>query len=161
MRGYPSSVTPLLLISLMLAGGCASMHHGRSQPVIVASDPPGARILVGGEPAGVTPNLVMIKRRGVAITLDKDGFLPQAIEVPRSASGWLLGDVALGALFLAAGPYVLGLTLGLDLATGAASELPDEVTATLEPARAGAKPASRNPEGAHGHRVIHGRHGGR
>ena len=145
MSGYRSSATSLTLTAVLLANGCASMHHGRSQVVLVESEPPGARILVGGEPVGVTPNFVKLKRRHGVITLDRDGFLPEVIEVPHSAAGWLLGDVGLGMLLISTGPYMLALTLGLDLATGAALELPDEVTATLEPAGVGAKPASRNP----------------
>ena len=82
------------------------MHHGRSQVVLVESEPPGARILVGGEPVGVTPNFVELKRRHGMIALDRDGFRPEVIEV-------------LGV----AGPWVLAGTLGLDLATGAAWKL--------------------------------------
>lgn len=45
---------PLFLIALLAPAGCASMHGGRSQVVLVESEPPGARIVVGGEPAGLT-----------------------------------------------------------------------------------------------------------
>ena len=156
MSGCRSNAPPLLLIALLLTSGCASMHHGRSQVVLVESEPPGARILVGGEPAGVTPNFVRLQRRGAVITLDKDGFLPQEIAVPRSVArrGWLLGDVALGALFLLVrGTYALsmwGLTLGSDFATGAAWEFPDEVTAALEPAPPDAASAGPGPDGIRG-----------
>ena len=153
---------PLFAIAL-LAAGCASMHGGRSQVVLVASEPPGARILVGGEPAGVTPNFVRLQRHGAVITLDKDGFLPQQIAVPRSVArrGWLLGDVALGALLLLArGAYALsmwGLTLGVDLATGAAWEFPDEVTAALEPAPPDPEPTVPDPHGIRGTSSDHPR----
>ena len=150
MPGYRSSAVPLLLTAVLLADGCASIHHGRSQVVLVESEPPGARILVGGEPAGVTPNFVELKRRDAVVTLDRDGFLPERVEVPRSVGGGVLADVLLGWLFMATGPYVLAASLGVDLATGAAWELSAEVGATLEPAPVDAESASQDPEGIHG-----------
>ena len=157
MSGYRRDrAIPLLLICSLLANGCASLRHGRLQVVLVASEPPGARILVGGEPAGVTPNFVELRRRGAVITLDKDGFLPEAIEVPRSVSGEVQSEATVGALLMAT-PYplaiglsLLGLTLGTDLATGAAWELPAEVRATLEPAPVDVEPASPYPESVRG-----------
>ena len=136
--------TPLLLTCLLAPTGCASLHHGRSQVVLVESEPPGARILVAGEAVGVTPNFVELKRRDAVITLDRDGFLPEEVEVPGTLAmdGGVLGDALLGALFWATGPYVLAATLGLDLITGAAWELRGQVGATLEPAPADVGPAS-------------------
>lgn len=141
MPGHWSRSMPPLLIALLLANGCASMHGGRSKVVLVESEPPGARILVGGKPAGVTPNFLTLKRRDAVITLDRDGFLPEEVEVPRSVADGVMGDIILGGfLFRAAGPYVLAATLGLDLVTGAAWELPEQVGATLEPDPAGVEP---------------------
>lgn len=161
MPRYRSRAMPLLLIAALLANGCATMSHGRSQPVIVRSEPPGARILVGGEPAGVTPDFVMLSRRGAVVTLEKEGFLPAEIDVPRSMAEMLLGDIALGVLWMMTGlprlfglartaPFVLGATLGFDVATGAAWELADEVRATLEPASVDVESASARPEGTGG-----------
>ena len=167
MPVYRSHAMPLLLIAALLANGCATMNHGRSQPVIVRSEPPGARILVGGEPAGVTPDFVILSRRGAVITLEKDGFRPAEIDVRRSMAGILLGNVALGVLWMMTGlpmlfglsrtaPYVLGATVGSDLATGAAWELRDQVSATLEPASVDVESASTQPE-ASGDRLLRDR----
>ncbi len=153
MSGYRSSSTLMAVIAVLLANSCASMNHGRSQVVLVESEPPGARILVGGEPAGVTPNFVKLKRRHGVITLDRDGFRPVVVEVPRSvaASEGVLADVLLGGLLLGvAGPWVLAGTLGLDLATGAAWKLRGQVGATLEPEPADVATTSSRPEGVRG-----------
>lgn len=150
MSGYRSSATLLFLFALWLTSGCASMQGGRSPVVLVESDPPGARILVGGETVGVTPNFVELKRRDAVITLDRDGFLPQEVEVPRSLADGVQGDVLLGWLFRAAGPWVLAATLGLDLVTGSAWKLAGEVRATLDPAPAVVPPASPCPERVRG-----------
>lgn len=160
MPGHRLHAVPPL-ICLLLASGCATMSHGRSQPVIVRSEPSGATILVGGAPAGVTPDVVTLSRRGAVITLEKDGFVPAEIEASRSVAEMLLGDVALGALWMLTGlprffglartaPFVLGATLGFDVATGAAWELADEVRATLEPAAVDVESASARAEGAGG-----------
>jgi len=134
MSGHRWSAAPPLLIALLLTNGCASMQGGRSSVVLVESEPPGARILVGGKPVGVTPNFVKLERRDAAVTLEKDGFLPEAVEVPRSISGAVVLDVLLGGwLSTLAGPWVLVTTLGFDLVTGAAEQLAGEVRATLEP----------------------------
>lgn len=118
--------------------GCAAMHHGRVQNVILASDPPGAQILADEKQVGVTPDLVTLNRsrRDVAIQLAKDGFHTKHIRIPRRPSAWLAGSAVLAAPFLAMGLYALpalGLTLGVDFGTGAAWELPERVEATLEP----------------------------
>lgn len=148
MSEYRASVTPLFLIVVLLATGCASMQGGRSPVVLVESEPPGARILVGGKPVGVTPNFVKLERRDAAITLEKDGFLPEAVEVPRSMSGGVVLDVLLGGwLSTLAGPWVLVATLGFDLVTGAAGKLAGEVRATLEPEPEDVSPS---PEGSRG-----------
>ena len=126
------------MIGLLLANGCASMRHGRSQVVLVESELPGATILVEGAPAGVTPNFMQLRRRGPAVTLKKDGFLPEAIEFGRSMNAEVQSEATLSVLLMLtpyplwAGLSLLGLTLGTDLANGAAWELPEEVGATLE-----------------------------
>lgn len=153
MSGNRSNATLLVLIALLLANGCASMRHGRSQVVLVESEPPGARILVGGESAGVTPNFVKLQRRDAVITLDRDGFLPEVVEVPRSvaAGDGVLADVLLGGLLLGVvGPWVLAGTLGLDLATGAAWKLRGQVAATLKPEPADEGKTSPRPQGVRG-----------
>ena len=150
MSGYRWGPTMLsLMIGLLVANGCASMRHGRSQVVLVESEPPGATILVGGEPAGVTPNFVELRRRGSVVTLEKDGFLPLAVKLRRSMNAEVQSEATVSALLMLtpqplwAGLSLLGLTLGTDLATGAAWEFPEEVGATLEPAPMHPEPASR------------------
>ena len=147
---------PSLVIGLLFANGCASMRHGRSQVVLVESEPPGATILVGGEPAGVTPDFVELRRRRAVVTLEKDGFLPEAIALRRSMNSEVQSEATLSALLMLtpyplwAGLSLLGLTFGTDLASGAAWELPEEVGATLEPAPVDPEPASRRRTGVPG-----------
>ena len=158
MPEYRSSATLMALIAVLLATGCATMQGGRSPVVLVESEPPGARILVGGEPAGLTPNFVKLERRDAVITLDRDGFVSQEVEVPRSVADGVMRDVLLGGwLFRAAGPWVLAATLGMDLVTGAAWKLAGEVRATLEPEPVDVEPAFPYPEAPAEPRGISGR----
>ena len=59
----------LLSACLVMPGGCASLHHGRTQELVVTSDPPGARIFAGDEPVGVTPDFVTVNRSGTVLRL--------------------------------------------------------------------------------------------
>ena len=134
----PRRVALILLgACLVTSVGCASMHHGRTQQVIVTSEPPGARILADDRPVGVTPGIVTVNRRGVVLRLEKDGFLTEEIRMSRAPSGWLAGSAVLAMPSLLTGPYALlglALTLGVDLGTGSAWKVPERVEAALEPA---------------------------
>ena len=120
------------------------MHHGRTQHVIVASDPPGALIFADDAPVGVTPDIVTLNRRGVELRLEKDGFLTAEIRMSRGLSAWLAGSAVLATPFLWNGPYALAglaLTLGVDLGSGAAWKLPERIETVLNRA-AGATEAA-------------------
>lgn len=126
----------LLSACLLMPGGCASLHHGRTQHVVVASDPPGARIFAGDEPVGVTPDVVTVNRSGTVLRLEKNGFRTQEIRMPRVPSAWLAGSVVLAVPFLLAGSHWVSgaaLVLGVDFGTGAAWELPERVETALDP----------------------------
>ena len=119
-----------------MPGGCASLHHGRTQELVVTSDPPGARIFAGDEPVGVTPDFVTVNRSGTVLRLEKKGFHTAEIRMPRSPNAWLAGTVVLAVPFLLAGSRWLSgaaLVLGVDLGTGAAWELPERVETALDP----------------------------
>lgn len=131
----------------VLATGCATIRNGRTQVVAVSSDPPGAQVFVGDEQVGATPTLLDLPRseRNLTLRFEKEGFVSVDVPVGRSPSGWLWGDV----LYVAAGGLMAGqgvsrgtqwahvfaqgaaLTFGIDLLTGGAFRLPNEVRATL------------------------------
>ena len=141
----------LLGACLVMPGGCASLHHGHTQHVIVTSEPPGARIFAGNEPVGVTPDFVTVNRSGTVLRLEKNGFRTEEIRVPRLPSPWLAGSVVLAVPFLVAGSNWLSgaLVLGVDFVTGAAWELPEQVEAALDPV-VEAPAARRSPLGVAG-----------
>ena len=129
--------TVALVAVLVASAGCASMHHGRAQHVIVTSEPPGARIFADDQPVGVTPDFVTVNRSGTVLRLEKNGFRTAEIRMPRAPSAWLAGSTVLAVPFFVAGSYWLlgaALTLGVDLGTGAAWKFPERLDTALEPA---------------------------
>jgi PEGA domain len=138
----------VLAIAGILATGCATVVHGRTQWVSATSEPAGAGVFVGTEMLGVTPARFPVKRRQrvVVVRFEKDGYRPAEVTLKRSASAWLAGDIAWGAAQFgnqglksysqapAAAAGVAAVTLGIDFATGAAYKLtPIEVRVMLEP----------------------------
>lgn len=137
----------LPVASLVMSGGCATMHHNGTQHVIVASEPPGARIYANGEPVGVTPDFVTLNRHGAVLRLEKDGFMTEEIRVSRLPSAWFGGSALLAGPFLWSGPMaaVTALTaiVGTDLGTGAAWKFRERIETTLAPQSGAAAPVSR------------------
>lgn len=66
------------LTVLLLAGtipACATIMHGSSQELSIASTPTGARVLVNGMEAGKTPFVANLKRKDKhVIRIEMDGY---------------------------------------------------------------------------------------
>jgi hypothetical protein len=90
----------------------------------MASDPPGAQIIVDGNPVGATPMDVSLKRkRDHLVTFQKDGYRPQSVAVVKDVGGAVWGNILLGGF----------IGWGVDAATGAQYNLtPKALTVTLE-----------------------------
>lgn len=77
-------------VALLLLTGCSTMFHGRYQDVAVASDPPGATVLVdcgpGATATGVTPTTVRLYRgaESCSLRLQKEGHQEEALRFTRS-----------------------------------------------------------------------------
>jgi hypothetical protein len=141
----------------LLSSGCATIAQGRYQSIHVETNPPAARVSVTGplrKTKGAalefsTPGFVVLhrKERRVVLRIDKDGYEPVEVALKRSASGWtpfgaasLLGVGAAASIegsaaaALAIGGIYAGISVGIDLATGAAYRLsPADVSLTLQP----------------------------
>lgn len=76
-----------LLIFLFITftlSGCASMFGDNTRQVVVYSDPAGANIYMDGKNYGTTPTVVILPSYiygGKAITLKKDGYLSQELQI--------------------------------------------------------------------------------
>jgi hypothetical protein len=139
---------PLLALGavLMASAGCATVAHGRTQTVVVTSDPSGARVFLKSTAVGLTPVQLQLKRRDehIVLRIEKDGFVPADIPLKRTVSGWVSGNLAFANPLMiqglnSASEYPLmaaqGLAFGFgtDFLTGAAYKLPKVVRVTLTP----------------------------
>ena len=132
-----------LLAVVVLSTGCATTMNSSTQRVAVASDPPGARVFLGGESLGVTPTVVTLDRRDPdpGLRFEKDCYRTTVLRVRRRTSKWVVGNL----LFAGApvneytwGPWLTAMavytTVGalVDRRRGGAFKFPNLVRATLE-----------------------------
>lgn len=98
-------------VPLLALAGCATILGRRTFLIPVDSDPPGATVLHQGNPVGVTPCTVPLRRngsRGQELELQLAGHHPRSAMVPMAGTPW----IAANALF----PGILGIVI--DLAFG-------------------------------------------
>jgi hypothetical protein len=153
--------TIALLALTLTAAGCATMANDQKEKIPVRSEPAGAVVSVecGTTPVygGVTPAVIIVERTAdpCAVTVAKEGYAQQTIELQRTTSRAMKGNkvpgVMVGALFglvavlsdedgWADDAYRLGSALGeapgnaIDRKTGAAyKHVPKEVFVRLDP----------------------------
>ena len=115
----------LLVSSVLLLSGCATIVGDDTQVVTVNSDPSGADFEVKDNSGkivaqGKTPqNIVLAKsdgsyfgKRSYVITFKKDGFKPESLPIKASANGWYIGgNFVFGGLigWLAVDPFNGGM----------------------------------------------------
>jgi hypothetical protein len=107
--------------------GCATIVSGGGgdQKVKVVSDPPGASVVVDGQPVGATPvELTLTRKTTHTVEVAAPGYETARLAVNSQFNPWVIGNVVFGG--------VIGIVV--DLATGATSKLsPDELTIPLRP----------------------------
>lgn len=135
----------VLLIFVFLLSGCATVVHGRSEHLVIATIPPGAHVSMGGVERGVSPVTLSVRRneKDPVIRIEAAGYETKEIVLRRNVSGWIAGDALMGAgQFLNQGLSstsqrakaalaVLGITLGMDFLTGGAFTHRHSVTAPV------------------------------
>lgn len=118
----------LTVVAVLLASsaGCATIVKGSHQKVPIASDPPGANVLVDGSLVGQTPlNLEMKRKNDHLVTIEKTGYRPKSIAVVKDVGGAVWGNIIAGGL----------IGWGVDASTGAQYNLtPKTISVSLEPA---------------------------
>jgi hypothetical protein len=109
-----------------LGSGCATVTGGARDPKIkVASNPPGAAVLVDGKPVGVTPAVLEVSRKSAhEVEISQPGYDTAHVTVQRCLNPWVFGNILVGGL--------IGVTV--DVCTDATHHLsPDEITVNLRP----------------------------
>ena len=116
-----------VLVTVFLVTGCATVINGTKQKVSIASQPPGATVVVDHVPEGKTPLRVKLKRKQThLVRLERDGYKPYEVMLGRDTSDWVWGNI-----FVCCG--LIGM--GVDAMTGAFYTLePGEIYMQMEKA---------------------------
>jgi hypothetical protein len=105
--------------------GCATVVNSPRQRIGVASNPPGATVIIDNQHYLTTPATIELARdQNHTFVFKKEGYLDDSFVITSGTSGWVWGNVLLGGL-------VGGV---VDFASGAARKLShDTVHVTLRP----------------------------
>jgi len=114
--------------------GCATIVKDDSQPVAFSSDPQGATISINGIPRGTTPTTIMVKRsrKKQMIQYDLVGYKSEIFPLDKSVAGMTFGNIIFGGL----------IGVGVDIATGKATNYEDSVQVKLTPLNPSGAPAA-------------------
>jgi len=105
----------LVLASLGLATGCATLFADKTAAIPVATNPPGAYVYVNGQIVGQTPTIInMEANRPGHVQIYLPGFRPVSMVRSKSFSGWFWANILVWPGFI------------IDFATGAYEKYSDE-----------------------------------
>jgi hypothetical protein len=85
-----------VILGLMLSsGGCATGINSPTAPVLISSEPMGAKVVVDDRFYTTTPGKVRLSRLSPHIVrVEKEGYEPAKIEIDRGMSWWVLADLS-------------------------------------------------------------------
>jgi len=119
--------------------GCATIATGPGPEVKmrIASNPPGAKVLVDGQERGYTPLIVGLTRADRhRVVISKAGYQDYVQELKPGFNPWVIGNAVIGGI----------IGLGVDLGTGAVTWLnPPQVEAKMQTAPIVAAPPLVKP----------------
>jgi len=92
-------VAGLLAALLVPLIGCGTIVNGSNQDIAVASTPTGATVSVDGARSWTTPATISMQRKSAhTIEISMEGYEPYQMQVTRSTSGWIWGNIIFGGL---------------------------------------------------------------
>ena len=119
-------IKTLLAFKLIGLSSCATIILGPTQSIGISSSPSKAKIFINNEEIGDTPKAITFKKKDfkeIWVRIELDGYYPYETLLSRRTSGWVAGDIVLGA--------VVGFAV--DYITGSAYIFkPDQITAELD-----------------------------
>ncbi len=113
-------VAPFAICSVM--GGCASIIRGTTQTIAISTPPTTGAACNLSSPAGnwhlISPGIASVEksRNNIRVHCDKPGWNSAIASIPSNFEGWTLGNLLFGGL----------IGVGVDAATGAINEYPDD-----------------------------------
>jgi len=119
-----SKAVALIIITILLFNGCATIFHGTTDKVSFSSDPSGCKVYINGQLMGSTPlELKLESKHSYSIEFRKEGYETRTVQITNSvAGGYIVLDILFGFV-----PVII------DAATGAWYTLDqDHVNGVLE-----------------------------
>lgn len=115
---------------ILLLASCGTIMHGSTQGISISSNPTNARVLVNGQPLGLTPVTLDLKRKdNHTVRLELDGYQPYEVALSRGVSGWVAGNIIFGGL----------IGLAVDAITGGMYKLsPEQIAGEMRSMSTGA-----------------------
>ncbi len=112
----------LVLLSSTLAS-CATIMHGTRQSIGVSSNPTDAWIYVDRNYVGNTPLVLELSRsENHIVRIELPGYMAYEVQLTKSVSGWVFGNIVIGGL----------IGLAVDAVSGGIYKLsPDQVHAEM------------------------------
>jgi PEGA domain len=132
----------VLGLVLLALPGCATIMASGPDHIPVATNPPGATVIVDGVPVGTTPTVIALNRETSSgnIQIQMPGFRPIVFFREKSINGWFWANLCLGG--------VLGIVI--DVVTGDVKmfdDTPIRVGLTPDPGYPQAYPPQPPPPG--------------
>lgn len=95
MKPYIASALVLCLIFTQT--GCATIVSGKSQDVMIRSNPTGAHILIDGAISGTTPMVAnLVRKQRHSIVISKDGYVKVTRGTTKGFNWWYIGNLLFG-----------------------------------------------------------------
>ena len=123
-------ITTLELAAIATLCGCSSIIEGRSQELVINTNPPGATCTLerNGMPVGSvasTPSAILIEKTkyDLVVKCDKDGYQEATFFNKSDAAGATVGNIILGG----------GIGWAIDSATGSDNKYDSPMNITLVP----------------------------
>lgn len=114
----------LLVATVALTSGCASIVAPGPDAMRITSNPSGAAVQIDDRPAGTTPATPNVDRSARIVTLRKEGYEEAVRPVPRTVNPWVFGNILIGGL--------IGIIV--DASTGNAERAEETLSVDLRPA---------------------------
>ncbi len=129
----------------LYVSGCATIMQGKKQDIVVESSPSGATVKTSEGQRITTPGtLVLVRKRDVVVTVEKEGYESSSQVMKKEWSWWLVGNILLGGI----------IGIAVDFTTGAAYDLnPEHLNVQLVP-RSGLTPTVVKGEGLRGGSTV-------
>ncbi len=86
-------------VIMMSHSGCATIVCGKTEDVMIRSNPPGAKVKIDEFVSGTTPMMAnLVRKKRHIITISKEGHEDVVQNTTRGFNGWYIGNIIFGGI---------------------------------------------------------------